>query len=112
MSTSYDKSVRVWEWHEEAIEDGVSQPGSDLSSRKSKGLGRLVREFRNLHASHIFDVKFDVGKIVRSVLRTFQNGAACGSEADRDLFLVSTSHDQKIMVLDFSYGIEGAELFA
>jgi len=88
VSTSYDKSVRVWEWHEEAIEDGVSQPGSDLSSRKSKGVGRLVREFRNLHASHIFDVKFDVGKIV------------------------STSHDQKIMVLDFSYGIEGAELFA
>ena len=25
---------------------------------------------------------------------------------------VSTSHDQKIVVLDFSYGIEGAELFA
>lgn len=64
MSTSYDKSVRVWEWHEEAVEC-VSRPGAESLSRKTKGVGRLVREFRNLHASHIFDVKFDVGKIVR-----------------------------------------------
>ncbi|KAG8216030.1 hypothetical protein J3R82DRAFT_8024 [Butyriboletus roseoflavus] len=88
VSTSYDKSVRVWEWHGEAVENSVSQPGVEPPSRKNKGVGRLVREFRNLHASHIFDVKFDVGKIV------------------------STSHDQRIVVLDFSYGIEGAELFA
>ncbi|KAG0704185.1 WD40 repeat-like protein [Suillus ampliporus] len=60
VSASYDRSVRVWE---------------------------LVREFRDLHASHIFDVKFDVGRIV------------------------STSHDQKIVVLDFTDGIEGAEIF-
>ncbi|KAF8128722.1 WD40 repeat-like protein [Boletus edulis] len=86
VSTSYDKSVRVWEWHGEAADTG-SQRGAEPSCRKTKGVGRLVREFRNLHASHIFDVKFDVGKIV------------------------STSHDQKIVVLDFSYGIEGAELF-
>ena len=65
MSTSYDKSVRVWEWHGEAAENGASQPGAEPPVRKSKGVGRLVREFRNLHASHIFDVKFDVGKIVR-----------------------------------------------
>jgi WD40 repeat protein len=32
-----------------------------------RGTGRLVREFRDLHASHIFDVKFDVGRIVRWV---------------------------------------------
>ncbi|KAG2035540.1 hypothetical protein BDR03DRAFT_993310 [Suillus americanus] len=32
-----------------------------------RGVGRLVREFRDLHASHIFDVKFDVGRIVRWV---------------------------------------------
>ncbi|KAL4071775.1 WD40-repeat-containing domain protein, partial [Scleroderma citrinum] len=58
VSTSYDKSVRVWEWREpEAGEDG------DRSN--PKGVGRLVREFRNLHSSHVFDVKFDVGKIVR-----------------------------------------------
>ncbi|KAG1737529.1 WD40-repeat-containing domain protein [Suillus paluster] len=54
---------------------------------EKRGMGRLVREFRDLHASHIFDVKFDVGRIV------------------------STSHDQKIVVLDFTDGIEGAEIF-
>ncbi|KAG6335174.1 hypothetical protein ID866_3918 [Astraeus odoratus] len=81
VSTSYDRSVRVWEWREPAV-------GECGEKSKSKGVGRLVREFRDLHASHIFDVKFDVGKIV------------------------STSHDQKIVVLDFSYGIEGAPLFA
>ncbi|KAF8842817.1 WD40 repeat-like protein [Paxillus ammoniavirescens] len=84
VSTSYDKSVRVWEWREGAAE---TLPGVEGNIWKSKGVGRLVREYRNLHASHIFDVKFDVGKIV------------------------STSHDQQIVVLDFSYGIEGAELF-
>ncbi|KAF9224797.1 WD40 repeat-like protein [Gyrodon lividus] len=88
VSTSYDRSVRVWEWREGAADDATSHPGADGNTRKTKGVGRLVREFRNLHASHIFDVKFDVGKIV------------------------STSHDQQIVVLDFSYGIEGAELFA
>jgi F-box and WD-40 domain protein 1/11 len=55
--------------------------------REKRGVGRLVREFRDLHASHIFDVKFDVGRIV------------------------STSHDQKIVVLDFTDDIEGAEIF-
>ncbi|KAG1822357.1 WD40 repeat-like protein [Suillus variegatus] len=67
VSASYDRSVRVWEWREPAVD--------------------LVREFRDLHASHIFDVKFDVGRIV------------------------STSHDQKIVVLDFTDGIEGSEIF-
>ncbi|KAI6041528.1 WD40-repeat-containing domain protein, partial [Pisolithus marmoratus] len=80
VSTSYDRSVRVWEWRE-------PEAGASSDRSKSKGVGRLVREFRNLHTSHIFDVKFDVGKIV------------------------STSHDQKIVVLDFSHGIEGAPLF-
>ncbi|KAJ7704307.1 WD40-repeat-containing domain protein [Mycena rosella] len=59
VSASYDKSVRVW----------------DLGS------GRLVREFRESHTSHIFDVKFDERRIV------------------------STSHDQKIVVLDFGAGL-------
>ncbi|KAJ7094020.1 WD40 repeat-like protein [Mycena belliarum] len=59
VSASYDKSVRVW----------------DLGS------GRLVREFRDRHTSHIFDVKFDAWRIV------------------------STSHDQKIVVLDFAGGL-------
>ncbi|KAG2108421.1 WD40 repeat-like protein [Suillus discolor] len=64
----FDPKTGVWEWREPAVD--------------------LVREFRDLHASHIFDVKFDVGRIV------------------------STSHDQKIVVLDFTDGIEGSEIFA
>ncbi|KAI0772855.1 WD40-repeat-containing domain protein [Trametes elegans] len=44
--------------------------------------GKLVREFRGCHVSHIFDVKFDQCRIV------------------------STSHDRKIVVLDFSEGLD------
>jgi len=46
--------------------------------------GRMVREFRGCHVSHIFDVKFDHCRIV------------------------STSHDQKIVVLDFSEGLDAS----
>ncbi|OCH94577.1 WD40 repeat-like protein [Obba rivulosa] len=49
--------------------------------------GKMVREFRGCHISHIFDVKFD------------------------HCHIVSTSHDQKIVVLDFSEGLD-ASLFA
>ncbi|KAJ7595019.1 WD40 repeat-like protein [Mycena floridula] len=49
--------------------------------------GKTLREFRNSHTSHIFDVKFDAARIV------------------------STSHDQKIVVLDFGQGIESTTLF-
>ncbi|TBU41201.1 WD40 repeat-like protein [Dichomitus squalens] len=44
--------------------------------------GKMVREFRGCHVSHIFDVKFDHCRIV------------------------STSHDRKIVVLDFSEGLD------
>ncbi|KAJ7507263.1 WD40 repeat-like protein [Mycena galericulata] len=43
--------------------------------------GRVLRVVRDSHTSHIFDVKFDARRIV------------------------STSHDQKIVVLDFSNGL-------
>ncbi|PPQ92517.1 hypothetical protein CVT25_010350 [Psilocybe cyanescens] len=56
VSASYDKTVKLW----------------DLGS------GKMIREFKQNHTSHIFDVKFDVARIV------------------------STSHDRKIVVLDFS----------
>lgn len=65
VSASYDKSVRVWD----------------------VGTGKMLRDFKHSHTSHIFDVKFDVSRIV------------------------STSHDQRIVVLDFSDGLDGAELF-
>ncbi|KAJ7291150.1 WD40 repeat-like protein [Mycena rebaudengoi] len=66
VSASYDRTVRVW----------------DL------GNGRLIREFKDSHTSHIFDVKFDARRIV------------------------STSHDRKIVVLDFStaLGVDAALL--
>ncbi|KAJ3483492.1 hypothetical protein NLI96_g6274 [Meripilus lineatus] len=48
--------------------------------------GKMVREFKGGHVSHIFDVKFDGRRIV------------------------STSHDQKIVVLDFTEGLD-ASLF-
>lgn len=46
VSTSYDKSIKVW----------------DLNT------GKLITEFKNSHSSHIFDVKFDARRIVRSVI--------------------------------------------
>ncbi|KAJ7130171.1 WD40-repeat-containing domain protein [Mycena epipterygia] len=45
------------------------------------GTGKLLRVLREGHSSHIFDVKFDARRIV------------------------STSHDQKIVVLDFASGL-------
>jgi F-box and WD-40 domain protein 1/11 len=45
VSASYDRTLKVW----------------DLRT------GRMVREFKNSHVSHIFDVKFDVKRIVRYV---------------------------------------------
>ncbi|KDQ56875.1 hypothetical protein JAAARDRAFT_194820 [Jaapia argillacea MUCL 33604] len=60
VSASYDKTVKVWDWRS----------------------GRCVREYKRSHTSHIFDVKFDVCRIV------------------------STSHDQKIVVLDFSQDLD------
>ncbi|KAF9777520.1 WD40 repeat-like protein [Thelephora terrestris] len=62
VSASYDKSIKVW----------------DLNT------GKLITEFKNSHVSHIFDVKFDLRRIV------------------------STSHDQKIVVLNFSEGLDTA----
>ncbi|KXN89692.1 F-box/WD repeat-containing protein 1A [Leucoagaricus sp. SymC.cos] len=62
LSASYDKVVKVW----------------DLYS------GKLIREFKYTHTSHIFDVKFNLGRIV------------------------SASHDQRICVLDFTTGLNAA----
>jgi len=45
ISGSYDKTVKMW----------------DIRT------GAMIREFRNAHDSHIFDVKFDASHIVRCV---------------------------------------------
>ncbi|KAI9513439.1 WD40 repeat-like protein [Russula earlei] len=62
VSASYDKVVKVW----------------DLRT------GRTVRQFKRHHLGHIFDVKFDVHRIV------------------------STSHDRRIVVLDFTQNLDTA----
>jgi F-box and WD-40 domain protein 1/11 len=66
-------------------------------------IGKMIRQFKNSHSSHIFDVRFDVGRIVRCdfitcifVLRLVPSNR---------LALDSTSHDQKIVILDFTKGI-------
>ncbi|KDQ09580.1 hypothetical protein BOTBODRAFT_525903 [Botryobasidium botryosum FD-172 SS1] len=64
VSTSYDHSMRAW----------------DLRT------GLWVREFRDLHESHIFDVKFDLTRII------------------------SASHDRMVNILDFGVGL-GTTLF-
>ena len=67
-----------------------------------------MREFKgvDVHTSHIFDVKFDVGRIVRWVFFGFF--FFLFHRADDFLFsffTISTSHDQKIVVHDFSVGL-------
>ena len=61
VSASYDRTVKVW----------------DLRS------GKMMREFRNSHVSHIFDVKFDVARIVRYA--SFMNHLG---EIDANFFVV------------------------
>lgn len=62
VSASYDKVVKVW----------------DLRT------GHTVQQFKHHHLGHIFDVKFDIHRIV------------------------STSHDRRIVVLDFTQNLDTA----
>jgi F-box and WD-40 domain protein 1/11 len=61
VSAGYDRTVKVW----------------DLAR------GTLVREFRGEHASHIFDVRFDVRRIVRCVRGVRGRGWALTDAAAR-----------------------------
>lgn len=67
----------------------------------------MVREFKDNHTSHIFDVKFNVSRIVRCA-------ALQPSHILVEMLTLSshsTSHDQKIVVIDFTRGIESTSLF-
>ena len=55
MRKGYDKTVKVWDLHS----------------------GKMVREFRGCHISHIFDVKFDHCRIVRCVLLCMKRSNRC-----------------------------------
>ncbi|KAF5392664.1 hypothetical protein D9757_000935 [Collybiopsis confluens] len=88
VSASYDRSIRVWDVRDALLngslhEGSVNVNGSGIREDDKS----LMRVFKNAHTSHIFDVKLDVGRIV------------------------STSHDQKIVVADFSRGLQSAHLF-
>lgn len=63
-----------------------------------------MREFRS-HESHIFDVKFDVRRIVRWV-SSFSPFDCLYSSADTFRDFTSTSHDQKIIMLDFGHELD------
>ena len=66
VSASYDKSVKLWD-----LGTGELLSLFYLSFDQIYILsfeGKLVREFLGTHNSHIFDVKFDVARIVRWVL--------------------------------------------
>lgn len=83
VSGSYDRSVKIW----------------NLET------GKLVREFRGCHSSHIFDVRFDCSRIVRYVSSLFICHLYYHADNISSLFC-STSHDQKIVILDFTEGLD------
>lgn len=53
VSASYDKTVKVWD----VVGGGGNASGTVGAT--------CVRKFADRHTSHIFDVKFDVRRIVR-----------------------------------------------
>ncbi|KIO24106.1 hypothetical protein M407DRAFT_77366 [Tulasnella calospora MUT 4182] len=72
ISASYDKTVKVWDL------DG----GEIVVGKKTNVTATCVREFKDYHTSHIFDVKFDARRIV------------------------SSSHDENIVILDFGEDLD------
>lgn len=124
VSVSYDKSVKLWDlgtgecfksnnpnffpvaWEIPRLIDW------SIHVLIYRLAGKLVREFRGTHNSHIFDVKFDVARIVRWVIyrAEFFFYFCCNSLPFTLFFCASASHDQKIVVLDFSAGLD-AKLF-
>jgi F-box and WD-40 domain protein 1/11 len=62
--------------------------------------GKLINKFTGKHTSQIFDVKFDVSRIVRYV--------AAVIPFPTTYLQNSTSHDHHIVVLDFSHGLDAS----
>ena len=65
VSASYDKSVKLWDLGTGELLLLFPQLVFLIDYLFA---GKLVREFLGTHNSHIFDVKFDVARIVRWVI--------------------------------------------
>ncbi|EIN14477.1 WD40 repeat-like protein [Punctularia strigosozonata HHB-11173 SS5] len=82
VSASYDRTVKMW----------------DLRT------GRMVRELKNSHISHIFDVKFDVRRIVRFYTPRFMDSHRCihpPSNTSADIsWTLSVVHHGYVLYLD------------
>lgn len=60
VSASYDKTVKLWD-----LGSGMQFTYASNVCFLTCTIGKMIREFTNTHTSHIFDVKFDVARIVR-----------------------------------------------
>lgn len=65
LSASYDKVVKVWDLYNGTFDSSLIH--KSVSNLLLVHIGKLIREFKHTHTSHIFDVKFDLGRIVRCV---------------------------------------------
>lgn len=100
MSASYDKSVRVWD-----VATGTSGDilfGGELILRQAKCCESSNRAIQVTYSTSNLTYRELLGT---SPLHS--RLLAVG----RTPLLDSTSHDQRIVVLDFSEGLDGAELF-
>lgn len=115
VSASYDQNVIIWDLKrtppelEPSDADEVSTAcehcEEDGPKRRDVITATKLREFKGLHSSHIFDVKFDLTRIVR--FATFYNSLRVRPNT-KSIVLCSSSHDRKIIVLDFGCDIDSS----
>lgn len=114
VSASYDQSVIVWELKRTPAEAEPSATANESFTARDHREGAepkhkevvsatKLREFKGLHSSHIFDVKFDLTRIVRFVTLYEYRRVQVNSES---IVSRSSSHDRKVIVLDFGSDID------
>jgi F-box and WD-40 domain protein 1/11 len=114
VSASYDQNVIVWhlkrtpaEPEPSATDETSTAHGhreGDVPKQREVITATKLREFKGLHSSHIFDVKFDLTRIVRFVTLYSRHMHV----NPKLIILRSSSHDRKIMVLDFGCDIDSS----
>ena len=62
VSVSYDKTIKLWD-----LKTGTNSYLYLNSQVHMTSSGKLINKFTGKHTSQIFDVKFDVSRIVRYV---------------------------------------------